>query len=102
MRLICMSFDGDYVTEGEGFETEAAAWERADDMGSRWYFYPFHFVTTESGLTVVDAPGPWTEELIGRRVKTVQRWMRAHGERYYLQKAGVEKFWLTLPEEWKG
>jgi hypothetical protein len=55
-RLICMAPDGDYVTEGSNFETVQAAWDRAEDMGSRWIFYPFSFVTTRSGLTVKDAP----------------------------------------------
>lgn len=36
-----MSFDGDYVTEGE-FQSSNEAWNRSNDMGSRWFFYPFH------------------------------------------------------------
>ena len=71
VKLICMTFDGDYVTEGE-FASVEDAWERADDMGSRWYFYPFHFVTTESGKTVKDAP-ELLAHLKGVRVKEVAR-----------------------------
>lgn len=55
-QLICMSLDGDYVTEGRDFETIESAWGRFDDMGSRWYFYPFPFVMSASGKTVVDTP----------------------------------------------
>lgn len=75
-KLICMSFDGEYVTEhnifsdNRAFETIADAWERSSDMGSRWFFYPFHFVTTASGLTIADAPSG-LEIFNGRRVKTV-------------------------------
>lgn len=72
-NLICMSFDGEYVTENkrdEKFETIADAWERSSDMGSRWFFYPFHFITTESGRTIADAPDG-LEIFTGRRVETV-------------------------------
>ena len=67
--LICMSFDGEYITEGSKFDSVQSAWDRSNDMGSRWHFYPFHFVTT--GKTIVDAPEPM-QHLIGKRVKTVQ------------------------------
>jgi hypothetical protein len=50
-----MSFDGEYVTEGE-FDSINDAWQRANDMGSRWFFYPFHFVVTESCKTVASSP----------------------------------------------
>jgi len=69
VKLICMSFDGDYVTEGT-FDSVTDAWERSEDMGSRWYFYPFHFVTTNSGKTVKDAP-ELLQHLNGMRVKQV-------------------------------
>ena len=88
--LIVMSFDGETKTEGRGFPTIKDAWERSNDMGSRWYFYPFHFVTSESGKTVADAPDSlsWA---IGRRVKTVQRIFAEH-----MQDADCERFALTL------
>lgn len=68
--LICMAPDGATVTEGRDFPDVSAAWRRADDMGSRWYFYPFCFVTSASGKTIVDAPAPM-RNMIGRRVATV-------------------------------
>jgi hypothetical protein len=75
-KLICMSFDGDYVTEHprgfDTFDSIESAWEHDNDMGSRWFFYPFHFVVNASGLTVID-----TAELLevfkGKRVNTVAR-----------------------------
>ncbi|MFA6309576.1 MAG: hypothetical protein WC677_07585 [Clostridia bacterium] len=57
-KLICMSFDGEYKTEdnrGKGFKTVDEAWEWSDDMGSKWFFYPFQFVVSVSGKTVVEA-----------------------------------------------
>ena len=79
-RLIVMSFDGEYKTEGKNFPTTEAAWNRSNDMGSRWYFYPFHFVTTETGKTISDAPEllSWA---IGKRVKTIQRIFFEHSKR---------------------
>lgn len=72
-----MSFDGEFVTErpnreDETFESIDKAWDHSNDMGSRWYFYPFHFVTTASGKTIADAPDP-LRHLRGQRVKTVAR-----------------------------
>ena len=94
-RLIVMSFDGEYKTEGKDFPTTEAAWDRSNDMGSRWYFYPFHFITTETGKTVVDAPEilSWA---IGRRVKTVQRMFAAHAIKPEAQSMDCEEFALTL------
>lgn len=93
--LIVMSFDGDTKTEGWDFPTVNDAWERSNDMGSRWYFYPFHFVTTASGKTIADASAllSWT---IGRRVKTVQRIFAEHAKRPGMQDADCERFALTL------
>jgi hypothetical protein len=79
MKLICMSFDGDYVTEGT-FDSTEDAWERSNDMGSRWFFYPFHFVTTESGKTIKDACYP-LDALEGRRVSTVKRLFKQTADR---------------------
>jgi hypothetical protein len=62
-----MAFDGEWVTEGE-FETVEEAWEHANDMGSRWFFYPFRFVTTSK--TIKDAPSP-IEWMINKRIKTI-------------------------------
>lgn len=75
-KLVCMALDGDYVTETDrdhrdGWPTVAEVWNHAEDMGSRWYFYPFQFVVTGSGLTVVDTP-IGLDFLKGKRVKTVK------------------------------
>ena len=53
-QLICMSFDGDYVTERPEFESIEDAWEYSNDLGSKWYFYPFHFVIKD--VTIKDTP----------------------------------------------
>jgi len=72
MNLICMACTGDYVTEGRDFKDVETAWNRADDMGSRWFFYPFCFVTTDSGKTIKDSPDQ-LKFFNRKRVKTVSR-----------------------------
>src|SRR5258706_8044038 len=73
LGLICMTFNGDYVTEKRAeFETVEDAWEHANDMGSRWYFYPFCFVVTESGLTIKDSPHELSF-MNGKRVTTIEK-----------------------------
>ena len=99
MRLICMSFDGEFKAERPVFESAQDAWEYSNDLGSKWYFYPFHFVVTDSLITVIEAPLPWGIELDGKRVSTVQRMMKEHSKREDMQDEGVDVFWLTLQEE---
>jgi len=70
-RLVCVAPDGDHVTEGT-FESVEEAQNRSADMGSRWYFYPFHFVVSDSGKTVVDAPDEF-KSLERKRLSTVKR-----------------------------
>jgi hypothetical protein len=70
-RLVCIAADGEHVTECR----DLSKWEcieRSVDMGSRWYFYPYHFVVSDSGLTVVDAPDEY-KDLVRKRLKTVKR-----------------------------
>lgn len=71
-QLIVMSFDGEYRTEGRDFPTVEAAWEHSDGVGSRWFFYPIHFVVSESGKTIIDYPAG-LEEFCRRRVSTVSK-----------------------------
>lgn len=39
-KAIAFAPDGAFITEGE-FKTIEQAWNRINDWGSRWYFYPF-------------------------------------------------------------
>ena len=71
-KLILMSFDGEYQTERPLFDTVDEAWEYENDLGSKWFFYPFPFVVTESGLTIAESCDGF-KFLNGKRVKTVER-----------------------------
>ena len=90
-----MSFDGSYVTEGRDFESVQAAWNRSEDMGSRWYFYPFHFVTTESGKTIVSAPEPMSH-LTRCRVKLVSEHFSEVSKLPEMQNANIDAFALSV------
>lgn len=52
--LICMSFDGEYVRDSR-HKTVKEAEETSADMGSKWYFYPFHFIVKNK--TVIESFG---------------------------------------------
>jgi hypothetical protein len=54
-NLICMSFDGDFVRDSIG--TLEQCQNQSADIGSKWYFYPFHFITTLSGVVVDTGTG---------------------------------------------
>jgi len=65
-----MSFDGDYQRERLKFDTIGEAWEYSNDLGSKWFFYPFHFVV--KGETIKDAPA-MLDYMKNKRIKTVQK-----------------------------
>jgi len=67
-----MSFDGDTQLERQECKTLADVWDHSSKIGSKWYFYPFHFAVTDTGKTIKDAPHP-LQYLNGRRVATVSR-----------------------------
>jgi len=86
-----LSFDGDSVRETRDFATIDEAWDYASSLGSKWYFYPFAFVTSASGKTIVSAPHPleWT---VGMRVKTVKKIFKSYSEMPEAQRMDAEEF----------
>ena len=48
-KLLLMTADGeDYVTEGEDLSMEDTL-TLSEDIGSRWIFYPLHFIIKDHG-----------------------------------------------------
>lgn len=94
-KLICMSFEGEYQTERPTFKTTDDAWNYSDDLGSKWYFYPFHFVVSDSGKTVIDAPDMFSF-LRGKRVKTVVALFNEQSKVERCQGMTPEQFALSL------
>lgn len=96
--LICMGFDGEYVIEKDGFTTVNDAWKHANNMGSRWYFYPFHMVTTASHKTVVNA-SYGLECVSGKRLNTVSKLFKKVSEYPALNLADVDNFIWAIQTE---
>lgn len=94
-KLICMAFDGDFITEHSEFDSIEAAWEHSTYMGSKWYFFPFHFVVTMSGKTIRDA-GEFLEWTKGMRTKTVKRIFKAFAALPENEGMEVEEFAISV------
>ena len=78
-KAIAFASDGEYITEGE-FKTVEEAWERINDWGSRWIFYPFTgVVKNKRVVSFCDA----LPELSNKNIKTIQKDLEKNGENYY-------------------
>lgn len=69
--------DGDMVTDFRDSDSVEEVWDRVNDMGSRWVFYPIAFVSTDK--TIIETP-EGLEFLKGKRIKTVQKLFRLEWE----------------------
>jgi hypothetical protein len=69
--LLCFTVYGEMVKEGSFYSTEDA-WERNNDMGSRWVFYPIR-VVARNGI-IVDFPY-LHKEFIGLSVASFKEWL---------------------------
>lgn len=87
-KLMCMAFDG--ATVEDSFGTLENCRNRSADIGSKWYFYPFHFIVTatiseiviETGSGIIDTRTneAYQSKLFkGRRLSTVKKiFMKTH------------------------
>lgn len=69
---ICFAPDGEYIRDFYSDSKEYIS-NKIENMGSRWYFYPFVFIATEK--TIVEAPD-CLGFLNGKRIKTVERFLK--------------------------
>ena len=95
-QLLVMGFDGEYKIEGL-FPSISEAWDRSNDMGSRWYFYPWHFVVTESGKTIVDSPD-MLHCFNGKRLATVIKQFSTMSKQIKMENADIEQYTFALRE----
>lgn len=82
VALHCLAPDGESVREGE-FDSIAAAWERGQDMGSRWYFYPVQIVTgpaRSDRARILETPHGMPQEWKGRTLGKLKRAFAADSE----------------------
>jgi hypothetical protein len=89
LKLLLMDFNGEYVTENKTFSEIKDVWSFNEDLGSKWFFFPFPFVIT--GQTIKDSPDD-LHFLTGKRVKTVQRIFKALAESSQAERANVLRF----------
>ena len=47
-KLLLVAPDGDFVTD-RSQDTVEECCKQSADMGSRWFFYPFHFIIKDKG-----------------------------------------------------
>jgi hypothetical protein len=94
-RLIFMGFDGEYKKDSNLFASVSEAWDYSNDIGSRWFFYPFHFVVTESGLTIKES-AHGLEFFNGKRLKTVAKQFNSLSKLEYTQNLDVDGFAFAL------
>ncbi len=92
-QLICMSFDGDYQREKPEFDTINKVWDYGNDLGSKWFFYPFYFVVKNE--TIKDAPEllEWTKN---KRIKTVANIFEKLSKKEDMINADCEDFMFAL------
>lgn len=98
MKILCMSFDGETQLERPTFQTVDDTWEYASDLGSKWYFYPFYFVVTDSGKTIKDAPYP-LDVYTGCRVKTVKKLFKTASAKPEAEGMTLENFMFFVTSE---
>lgn len=97
-KVMVMAFDGEYKIERPEFNTIEEAREHAANLGSKWFFFPFDFIITETEKTIVDS-SPLLSFLKGKRVSTAQKLFKKSSEREDMQGKDVEEFALTLAAE---
>lgn len=79
--LTCVAPDGERIVEGF-FDSVESAWKRANDMGSRWFFYPVSIVCGSAyrNPRIVAVPDGMSPEWVGRAIKTLQKAFAANSE----------------------
>lgn len=105
-NLYCVSFDGSFVKDSEHETIEQAA-NTSADMGSRWYFYPFHVITKgktikETGGNIyrgITTPNPvccLSEKYKGKRLETFLKDIKKLSQKEEMQNADAEEFEIEL------
>jgi len=92
-QLICMSFDGEYQKEKFEFDTIEEVWDYSNVLGSKWFFYPFHFVI--KGQTIADAPEIF-DWMKNKRIKTIKKYFNKESKREDLQGVDAETFAYSI------
>ena len=99
IKLICMSFDGEYIINSDHDNLEDAI-ETAQNLGDKWFFYSWCVFVKNK--TIVDCGGvyfnmstntPILSELFkGRRFTTMQKEFKKVSKNKDLEGADIETF----------
>lgn len=88
-KAILFAPNGDWVTDFRDTESIDEVWERIEDMGSKWFFFPIRMVIRDNGSVttdnqrIVQAPEvfDWakghTIRIIGREIAANPEWIAA-------------------------
>ena len=98
-QLICMSFDGAYQRETPEFDTIEQVAEYANNLGSKWFFYPFIFPV--KGNTITDSWEP-LEFLKGKRINTVAKLFKQYSEKPEAQGLDANDFPWFVATHYRG
>ena len=86
-KLILLSPDGDYVTE-KTQKTFDDCCEQSFNMGSRWFFYPFHFIIKDNGNVSLNQriiePPDQMDFLKRKSLKNAIKYIKDYGVEYLL------------------
>lgn len=96
-KLWVMSFDGDTILDGTGKTVEELI-HRSADMGSKWFFYPFHIITTERGM-IKDLYGA-NKQFQGRYLKTIKQIWHDFSKRNETEGMDAESFLIHIKLNW--
>lgn len=83
-NLVCIAPDGEHVTECRN-KTFDECVKQSEDMGSRWYFYPFHAITTPAGRKVVDVPYEEIKHMEGKSLTKLKDLIATGALNYILE-----------------
>lgn len=72
-KAILFHPEGDFVTDFQNNKTKQEVWDKVNNMGSRWIFYPLPFVATDK--TIVETP-EGLEFLKGKRINSVKEYLK--------------------------
>jgi len=76
-KLICMAPNGDHITDSESDNIEDLE-KNSIDMGSKWIFYPFHFICTSKTIKEAFDGG---EHFNGKRIKTIKSYFQKNEDK---------------------
>jgi len=79
-KMVAFAPDGDFITDFRNCSTAKECVEQIENMGSRWFFYPFCFVVNEVTEKVKYTCNHYTDHLVGQKIDVVKQHMKDNKE----------------------